>query len=364
MAGIYIHIPFCHAKCAYCDFYSVANSRRVSEFADALEKEWIARRSELGGINPATVYFGGGTPSVLPSDVLERIAGMLPLDGVEEFTIEVNPEDVNPQAVREWCHAGVNRVSMGVQSLIDSELAAVGRRHTAREAVDAIRCLRDGGIGNISCDLIYGLPGQTPASWEESLQRLLGQDIQHLSAYCLSYEPGTILYRRRERGLVRETDDELLAQMYGALCRRARDAGFGHYEISNFGLPGFHSRHNSSYWNLTPYLGLGPAAHSLGADGIRRFNPPSLRDYIAAPAASTRVDEESDADRFNDLLLISLRTAHGLPRSLIPEALMSQVLTAARPFLSSGDLVDSGDALVIPESRWLTADAVIRELFV
>ncbi|MCM1067315.1 MAG: radical SAM family heme chaperone HemW [Muribaculaceae bacterium] len=363
MAGIYVHIPFCSAKCSYCDFYSLANHSRMSSYADAVEKEWRARAGELADEPVQTVYFGGGTPSVLPPADILRIASLFPFERVEECTIEVNPEGVNEQAVAAWRKAGVNRVSMGVQSLVDSELQAVGRRHTADDALRAIDCLQRCGIDNISADLIYGLPGQTTLSWQQSLARLLATGIRHLSAYCLSFEEGTRLTMQRNRGLVREASDELIEEMYTILCREAAAAGFEHYEISNFALTGYRSRHNGAYWTGTPYLGLGPGAHSLGADGLRRYVPSELRAYMASPETAVQVDEESATDRLNDLILVSLRTAEGINTELLPDAERTPLLQRATRSLASGALVRDGARLYIPEHRWLTSDAVIRDLF-
>jgi len=279
---------------------------------------------------------------------------------VEEFTIEVNPEDVNPDAVGLWAAMGVNRVSMGVQSLVDSELKSVGRRHSADDAIHAIEILKSGGMENISADLIYGLPGQTCESFAFSLNRLLDTGIQHLSAYLLSYEPGTLLWRRLQRGLVEEASEEMAYSMYRMLCHVARDRGFNHYEISNFALPEMESRHNSAYWTLEPYLGLGPGAHSLGADGIRRYNEPSLKEYMLNPVASI-AEEETEEERLDDFLLISLRTQSGLNLSRLNENRRSQLLAAAEN-LPEGTLVREGDSLRIPESHWLRSDAIIREL--
>ncbi len=363
MAGIYVHIPFCHSKCAYCDFYSIAGSRRVEEYTLALAKEWDARRAELSDLPINTIYFGGGTPSILSPEYLRRIANLFPREVVSEFTIEVNPEDVNPLSVAIWREFGVNRVSMGVQSLIDSELAFVGRRHSAADAIAAINCLRDCGISNISADLIYGLPGQTCESWQMSLDRLLSSSITHLSAYCLSYEPGTRLYLKRERGEIVETDDETLESMYHQLCYAATEAGFDHYEISNFAKPDCFSRHNSSYWDGTPYLGLGPGAHSLTADATRKYVPSSLNDYLAHPQTAAVVDSEDDTDRLNDRLLISLRTARGINLMSFSQSQKEYLLAAAQPHISAGRLLLNDSNLRVPESQWLLCDLVLRDLF-
>ena len=363
MAGIYVHIPFCHSKCAYCDFYSLANTGRMVDFAGALSREWEARRHELGDSVVRTVYFGGGTPSILPPDSFRTIAALFPLESVEEFTIEVNPEDVSPANASVWKSAGVNRVSMGVQSLVDAELRDVGRRHDAAQALNAVECLLASGITNISCDLIYGLPGQTCDSWQTSLDGLLATGISHLSAYCLSYEPGTRLDRMRRQGRVAETDEDTLAQMYAMLCRAARVHGFDHYEISNFGRPGCHSMHNCSYWNGTPYLGLGPGAHSLGADGVRRYVRSDIKAYLSAPSDVLAIDEETHTDRLNDAILTGLRTSAGLDTAALSDKERAALQKNAAAHLRAGNLTADGSCLRVPEDRWLMCDAVIRDLF-
>lgn len=362
MGALYVHIPFCHAKCAYCDFYSIANPARIADAARAIAREYALRRGEVK--EPMhTLYFGGGTPSILPGDVFSRLAGVLKEDTVEEFTTEVNPEDVSPEKTSVWKEAGVNRVSMGIQSFDDDELHTIRRRHTAAEAVAAFKTLRDAGISNISLDLIYALPGQTLESWKMSVDRLLSLHPEHFSAYCLSYEPGTLLNLRLKRGEITPASDELVEAMYGYLCEAARHAGYEHYEISNFALPGFRSRHNSSYWNRTPYLGLGPGAHSCDSNGLRRYNPPDLKQYLSAlPAFET--EEESAEERANDTIITALRTAEGLdPEQIVPE-FRSKVLRAAAPHLASGNLSRHNNRIYIPESRWLISDSIIRDLII
>ncbi len=362
---IYVHIPFCHSKCAYCDFYSTPDSRRMEDVCERILLEYSLRKDELGpAARTRTLYFGGGTPSILPPHLLTRLArGLYRPDETEEFTIEVNPEDVSPETVAHWRSEGVNRVSMGIQSFVDSELQAVGRRHSGADALRAIRLLRQGGITNLSCDLIYGLPGQTRESWRHSLERLLGEGPAHISAYCLSYEPGTMLTRRLEQGRIRATDDETIGDMYAYLCQSLRAEGYEHYEISNFALPGMRSKHNSSYWTGTPYLGLGPGAHSLDFRGVRRYNPPDIRRYTAAegfPVAT--VDEEDDTDRLNDLLITALRTAEGLDLSRLTSDQAEKLMAKASPFMRGGMLDGDGGRVRITEEAWLTSDGILREL--
>ena len=360
MAGIYVHVPFCHAKCAYCDFYSIADSRRSDEYVEAVIQEYRSRRWELGGQPVATLYFGGGTPSVLDPKQFSRLAWELLTPQVEEFTIEVNPEDVVAEKIEAWVNSGVNRVSMGVQSLVDSELKAVNRRHSARQALEAISRLKSFGISNISCDLIYGLPGQTEQTWVYSLDTLLEQGITHLSAYNLSFEEGTLLTLRLRKGLIEEASEELVEAMYTTLCRRASDAGFEHYEISNFAKAAFRSRHNSAYWNETPYLGLGPGAHSLDARGIRRYVPSNLKAYLSDPGNAAVIDEETETDRINDRIFTALRTDSGLPVEQIPQ----QSRAVVQKFVNQGLMVVKNGRVIIPEEHFLISDAIIREIFI
>lgn len=364
MAGIYVHIPFCHSKCAYCDFYSVATTARMEEFVSHLIAEYTVRRNENGAEQVETLYFGGGTPSILPqaqfSKLAEPFAG---LTSLKEFTIEVNPEDVSLDKVKFWHDHGVNRISIGVQSLVDTELKAVRRRHSASEALRAIETIRSGGIDNVSADLIYGLPDQTLDSWRYSLETLLGQGITHLSAYTLSYEPGTLLWKQLLRGQVRQCDEEVLYDMYSHLCAETSARGFEHYEISNFGLPGRHSFHNSSYWSGVPYLGLGPGAHSLDSHGVRRYNSSDLRAYLSVePGAAAIIDEETDLDRANDTIITALRTARGLAPEQLPEPYRSQFLQTAAPHLRTGHLTFREGHYTIPEPLLLTSDTILRNL--
>lgn len=364
---LYVHIPFCGSKCAYCDFYSSPKREWMEAFVDAAVNEW-RQRSE--GLEEAvdTLYFGGGTPSSLPPALLGRLLDGLGLpSGLREATIEANPEDVS----REWVRFIIDetpfrRVSMGVQSFSDSELSAIGRRHDSARAIEAFRTMRDEGIGNISCDLIYGLPGQDMKSWKKSLSTLIDLRPEHISAYLLSYEPGTRLYARLQQGKVTEADDVLVEDMYSLLCGMTAAAGYSHYEISNFAKPGREAIHNSSYWDGSPYIGLGPGAHSW--DGVRRsFNPSNLKDYILRGGRDfAECEDEDDNNRFNDMLITRLRTSRGI---LLPEIAETFGKTVAEEFKSqAGLLADAGlmsvdgDCYTIPESHWLTSNSILLQL--
>lgn len=361
MAGLYVHIPLCASKCFYCDFYSGPFSSRSHELVDALLSEW-KHRSALLSEEVETLYIGGGTPSQLPLDEILRLLDALP--SPSEITVEVNPEDVDEHYVRGLVSRGVNRVSMGVQSLCDDELKAVGRRHTAAKAIEAYAIIRDAGIENISLDLIYGLPGQTLDSWRRSLEGVIALGPEHLSAYMLSWEPGTKLRAMRKAGRISESSDDLLVDMYIALCSSAGKNGYAHYEISNFALPGKKSRHNSSYWDMTPYLGLGPGAFSY-IEGKRGSNAPSLKDYLNAKGIGAYSEEEQQpTDLVNDMIFTALRTSKGLTTSKLG-VYEESFMKAAEPLLANGQLVRTAEGrLRLTEQAWLIADPLIARLLI
>lgn len=347
MAGLYIHIPYCKSKCAYCDFYSGPLRLFDAEtYFAALTKEFAARRYEIGKIE--TVYFGGGTPGSVSPQYFTPFFSLT--DG--EKTVEVNPENINEDYAAGLLGSGANRVSMGVQSLVDSELHAIGRRHSAEDARRAFMQLRAAGFSNISLDLIYGLPGQTLESWKQSLTELIALRPEHLSAYLLSYEEGTLLTAKLRAGKIIEASDELVEQMYAVLCEETARAGYRHYEISNFALPGYEARHNSAYWDMTPYIGLGPGAHSF--DGtVRRENPQNLKQYLTDPEHFAVTEEESDDNRYNDRLITGLRTSHGIE----PE-FFDRDLVKAESFLE----YNNEGRLRISETTWLRSNSILLEL--
>lgn len=366
MAGLYIHVPFCKSKCAYCDFYSVSRLDALADaYADALAVEWQLVSPLFP--RPDTIYIGGGTPSALGRSFVDSLGRWLPVNGgTVEFTVEVNPDDVTHRLAESWRAIGADRISMGVQSFNNAELAGVGRRHDARRAIDAYETLRR-TFDNISIDLIMGLPGQTPDSFADSLRRALELAPEHLSAYILSYEPGTRLDAMRLAGKVEPASDDLLVEMYSLLCDEMRLAGYEHYEISNFALPGRRAVHNSSYWKGTPYAGLGPGAHSY--DGTNRFhNPAHLRAWLASlqgpDAVLPRVcDPEDAADRINNTIMLGLRTSEGLALDALPPDVAARVRRKAAS-LPHAHIVDTGTRLYIPEEAWMVSDSTIASLFV
>lgn len=365
MSGLYVHIPFCHSKCHYCDFYSGSLACDHGRYIDSLIRELHCRSGEIE-MPPGTIYIGGGTPSLLSAECLGRLFAALPADAVREFTIEVNPEDVTDEFAAFVAASPVNRVSMGVQSADDGILHRIGRRHTWADAVNAVRRLRDAGIANISLDLIFGLPGQSPECWSQTVDAALALNPQHLSAYCLMYESGTRLSAMLRAGKIDETAPEVLERMYMILCKKTALAGFRHYEISNFAHPGYESRHNSSYWNLTPYLGLGAAAHSF--DGlVRRSNPADIKRYVSADGPVFVTESLSDGERIDEYLLIRLRTAEGVDMADYERRFgaveANRLLSAAAAHIDAGRLLLGRGWLRIPERHWLITDSILVDLF-
>lgn len=381
MAGLYIHIPFCRSKCFYCDFFSRPQHDEADAYVDALLTEWQLRHEEPGE-RIETIYIGGGTPSLLSDKQLQKlIAGIgkgIDIRSLKEFTVEANPEDICKERIDTWTAMGINRISIGIQSFNSNELTAIGRRHSAESSVKALECLQKSGI-NYSADLIYGLPEQSTEEWMANLRTLLQFNPPHFSAYLLSYEPGTRLYAMRENGKVAETDETTACDMYEMLCQTAADNGYRHYEISNFALAGMEAKHNSAYWNLTPYLGLGTSAHSFDGN-LRRYNPWDIRRYITSLTERRQTvfetEEESDSNRFNDYVITALRTLNGFSEAFaankfgnrLTARFTDNVKKLSERTLDNGcnlHLLRNADGnLVIPERLWLRSDAILREIIV
>ncbi len=312
--GLYLHIPFCRSKCAYCDFYSLPGREgQMERYCAALLRELAHWGERAEGYCVDTVYFGGGTPSWFGA---ERLAAVL--DGVRthfamaegcEITVEVNPDSVTPEGLSALYRAGVNRLSMGVQSAAESELRQAGRPHSFAQAVQAFRWAREVGFRNISLDLIYGLPGQTQAQWQSNVEQVLALAPEHLSCYGLKIEEGTPFARQRES--LDLPDEDAQADAYLWLCERLGQAGFVQYEISNFARPGYPSRHNRKYWRLEEYLGLGPAAHS-DFRGVRFGYVRDLEGYISGDCALAESHTPTPEERLEEYIMLGLRTGEGI----------------------------------------------------
>lgn len=378
MAGIYIHVPFCATRCIYCDFYSTTSSQLSDQYVQAVIAEMQARCHELH--EPVhTVYFGGGTPSQLAPaqlrQLLDALSEYFDLSQCHEVTIEANPEDIaqpdydlellsTPNSKLSTLNSklSITRVSMGVQSLVDAELQLLHRRHDAVRVTQAVQRLRQAGISNISLDLMYGLPTQTLESWAYSIDQLLQLRPQHISAYNLSVEEGTRLYQLVQQGQLTPADDDTCLAMASLLRHKLSAAGYEQYEISNYALPGYHSRHNSSYWVQTPYLGLGPGAHSYDGQHLRTWNAPDLRRYLQGQRQEQH-EHLTPLDLYNERVMLGLRTAKGVPLALfLPyQAQLTPVLQS----LHHRQLVHTIHAhLILTQTGLALADEVIRELMI
>lgn len=368
MAGIYLHIPFCKSRCIYCGFFSTTSLQRRHDYVDAVVEELHQRRSFLANQPIDTIYFGGGTPSQLPPDELKRMMdALLYIYNVREgaeVTLEGNPDDLTPDFLRCLRQMGVNRLSMGVQSFDDTRLRFLHRRHTAAQAIQAVRNAQEAGFTNISIDLMFGFPSQTLDQWKQDVQMALSLQVQHLSAYSLMYEEGTLLEQMLASGEIEEVDDEVSLQMYEYLMDALEGAGYEHYELSNFALPGMQSRHNSSYWHGIPYLGVGAGAHSY--DGHDRyFHPDSLEHYMSDVLA-LETEHLNEHERYDEFVFTALRTSEGLHllelEQLFGILYKEYCLHNAQQHLKAGLLSLTGDTLRLTRRGLFISNEVMSDL--
>ena len=372
MAGIYIHIPFCKRRCIYCDFFSTTQSEKKADYVHALVRELEMRKDYLDNEEIETIYLGGGTPSQLSQEELEEIFTYIykvykvTLDA--EITLEANPDDLTPEYVSMLRKLPINRISMGIQTFQEETLKLLHRRHTAQQAIEAFKRCREAGFKNISIDLMYGLPGETLETWKQDLQQAIDLHPEHISAYHLIYEEDTSLWKLREEHQVEEADEDLSLTLFCTLIDELTRAGYQHYEISNFCLPGLHSRHNSSYWTGKKYLGCGPSAHSF--NGVsRQWNVASLSAYIDGIRQRKPDFEVEELDlytRYNDFVLTSIRTCWGMSlshlRSMYGEELYRYCLRMAKPHLEQGVLEISEDILKLTRKGIFISDGIMSDL--
>ncbi len=366
MAGLYVHIPFCSSRCVYCGFYSTTSLSQRQRYVDALCHEMEMRGPEQPSV--ATVYLGGGTPSQLSAPQLKQlfdaIYNIYNVEEDAEVTLECNPDDVTDEFAGELPSLPVNRVSMGAQTFSDARLQFLHRRHSAGMVAEAVRRLRQAGIDNVSVDLMYGFPGETLTEWQQDIESALALNVEHLSAYALSYEEGTPLWQLLQRGLAEELDDELQRQMYYTLIDHLEAAGFEHYELSNFARQGRRSRHNSAYWNHTPYQGIGAAAHSL-CGNRRQWNIDHLQHYMQAIEEGRVPAEEEVLDRdtlYNERVMTALRTRQGLPLQLLSDEERNYCLRVAAKYFDCGWLRRDADRLCLTRDGLFVSDRVMSDL--
>ena len=406
MAVIYIHIPFCKSKCGYCGFYSLPSLKLKDRFLEALKAEIVERNDYFKqrshcGLDPQspalkdnhdiptinTIYFGGGTPSLLSvaevEDLLLLINKYYPVASNAEITLEANPDTLSLEYLKDLHGIGVNRLSIGIQSFFDDDLRYLSRRHDSLYARQCIEWAKQAGFSNISIDLIYGLPTSNAEQWNRNLDIFIDYGLPHLSAYALTLEPNAILTKQIELGKALPVSDDDALRDYDILCRRAAENGYLHYEISNFCKMGMHSKHNASYWFGTPYLGLGPSAHSF--DGTsRQWNVSSVEKYIDARRETARLRDQkvpcpvvpcpvseketlSPEQLYDEYVMLRLRTHWGIDLKWLKremgERFSSYCEQHAQPLIAQGRLSQTREFLYLTDRQMLFADGVAEELF-
>jgi oxygen-independent coproporphyrinogen III oxidase len=371
LAGIYIHIPFCRRACHYCDFH-FTTSGASEAMVDSICRELNLRQHYLGTEEIGTLYFGGGTPSLLTGSqvgrIVDTVAANWSVSRDAEITLEANPDDISSALVREWLQAGVNRLSIGVQSFHDRELNYLNRVHTSGQAESGVKLAQDKGIENITIDLMYGLPDATPEDWTSTIRRGLSLGVPHISAYCLTIEPRTVFGHRKNKGELTEIPDHRIELEYLQLCLELAEAGFEHYEVSNFARKNFRSRHNTSYWQGTNYLGAGPSAHSFDTLS-RQWNISSNAAYLRA-IEEKRIPSEREvltpSARMHEYLLTRMRTSWGVDKGFLESGFAYLVgrekADKIAHWKSRGWMVEDEHSLKLTDLGMLMSDQVVLEL--
>jgi oxygen-independent coproporphyrinogen-3 oxidase len=371
MAGLYIHIPFCKKICNYCDFYRVVSSDSKKKYIKSVISESKLREDYIGNLEINTVYIGGGTPSTLSIKELtllvESLRNIYHWDNDVEFTLEANPDDITDIYLRGIKDLGINRISIGIQSWSDRVLKMMNRRHDSLRAEKAINDILGADFKNISIDLIYGIPGVTLEEWEETLKRTVALDIQHLSVYHLTIEPDTLFGTMKKQGLLDEIDEEDSVAQYNLLLELTEGAGFINYEISNFGKEGFFSRHNTSYWQQIPYIGLGPSAHSFNGFS-RQWNESDVDKYIEEISNGKlpyEIEELDEKIRFNEYVMTSLRTMWGINLDIVEKKFGKEILdytkNLAKKYVEYGMMLEKNVNLSLTKQGIMISDNIISE---
>ena len=374
MAGIYLHIPFCKKACHYCDFHFSTSPQYKDQMVKALRSEIILRKDYTGQEQIETIYFGGGTSSLLSADELQvlisEITNHYPVSSSAEITLEANPDDLNPQKVKELRQTLINRFSIGVQSFFEEDLKWMNRAHNAREAQSAVKRVQDAGFENITVDLIYGYPLLSDDKWKSNIQQLIELQVPHISSYSITVEPATALASFIHSGKQKPMDETQSAGQFLMLMEQLQEAGFEHYEISNFAKPGMYSRHNSNYWQGVPYLGIGPSAHSYNGD-TRQWNVSNNSRYIEAiqqKKIPSEIETLSTENRVNEFIMTSLRTSWGMNLDTISKQFGSdyaaEIQNGLEPFLDKSWIITKDQIVTLTTEGKLFADHIASELFI
>lgn len=374
MSGIYIHIPFCSQACTYCDFHFSTSLQSVDKMITCLESEIIIRKNYLQDDIIETIYFGGGTPSLIETSFINRLINVIRkeynVSTDAEITVEANPDDLSKEKCEQLFSTGVNRLSIGIQSFSDADLKFMNRAHNSKQALSSVKNARMAGFKNISIDLIYGIKQSEPGQWEKNLDIALSLDVEHLSCYALTIEPRTALADMIRKNKVAPPDDEKTIAEFEKLMFRAAESGFEHYEISNFARNKKYSRHNTSYWQRKKYLGIGPSAHSF--NGIsRQWNISNNQIYIRSLNENTipfEIEELSESNKFNEYILTSLRTMWGIDILLIEKEFgqvrKDELLKQIQKFINDGMIISEGNNFVLTKEGKFFADRIAAEMFI
>ncbi|MDD3107979.1 MAG: radical SAM family heme chaperone HemW [Alistipes sp.] len=373
MAGIYIHIPFCKRKCHYCDFYSCTLLAKKEPFLRIAQQELAQRIAFLPTPKISTLYIGGGTPSLCsPTEIgalLQCVHTHYDTAALQEVTVEANPDDLTRAYLIALRQVGVNRLSIGIQSFSDQELQWMHRRHTAAQAIQAVRWAQEAGFQNLTMDLIYGTGRRTLQAWEAEIEQALALQVPHISAYLLSIEPHTLFGRRLRQGTLKESNPEVCTQEYLLLHEKLTQAGYEHYEISNFARPAFRAQHNSNYWRSEPYLGIGPSAHSFNGSDTRQWNVADLSAYLQQTPHNAQFESEhlTDTMRYNEFIMTHLRTSDGVDTTQIEARFgarkLHYFLDQAKKYLASQHIIQRKTVYYIPFESYLISDSIISDLF-
>ncbi|WP_294239263.1 radical SAM family heme chaperone HemW [Chryseobacterium endophyticum] len=371
---IYIHIPFCKQKCSYCNFHFSTSLNFKDDMVAAMKKEIVLRKNELQNKSLSSLYFGGGTPSILSADeiksLIDEVLKHFSFEKDIEITLEANPDDLNKEFLKGLSDSPVNRLSIGTQSFFEADLKLMNRAHTANEAEDSIKRAQDFGFENLSIDLIYGSPTSNLEIWKENLNKTIALEVPHISSYALTVEPKTALENWISKGKVISPKEEEQNREFYYLSDFLKDHGFEHYEVSNFAKPGFYSRHNSSYWKYKEYLGIGPSAHSYNGSDVRSWNIANNQQYIKKLNAHLPAKEEeilSAEDQFNEMIMIGLRTIWGVDlenlKGKFNDRILEHFQREIKQKLEEEILIIENNHLKIPEKQWFMADGIASDLF-
>ncbi|AZB35321.1 radical SAM family heme chaperone HemW [Chryseobacterium bernardetii] len=371
---IYIHIPFCKQKCSYCNFHFSTSLNFKEEMLRAMKTEIQLRKDELQKRSLKSLYFGGGTPSILSVDeinsLIDEVLHHFSFEKDIEITLEANPDDLDKNFLKQLAGTPVNRLSIGTQSFFEEDLKLMNRAHTASEAEGSIKRAQDFGFENLSIDLIYGSPTSNLEIWKENLHKTIALEVPHISSYALTVEPKTALDNWISKGKVKSPKEEEQNREFYYLSDFLKDHGFEHYEVSNFAKPGFYSRHNSSYWKYQEYLGIGPSAHSYNGFDVRSWNVANNQQYIKKLSTKLLAKEEeilSKGDQFNEMIMIGLRTIWGVDLESLKEKFDDRFLEhfqqEIKQKMEEGILIIEKDHLKIPEKHWFMADGIASDLF-